>query len=405
MGLNRIFYLSLLLVAFIFVFFYGGKVPYMLLYTVLALPIVSLLHLVLGYLGLKFEQGLDSSSVVKGDKVTYTFRIANRSLFLLPYVSIKFFGDADMLKQQQDIKNLALRPLEKRQFCFEYGYKYRGCYEIGVNALEIQDFLGVFKLVRRMKQPLLITVYPRIIDINRIGLNTYYVPDQLLTKVSLYQDVSEIEDINKYSYGDNLKNVHWKLSAKVNELMVKKYQPTAAASALFFVDLKSNALTGESDALIEDKHIESAVAVLNSFLQSGAAVKLIYHDGEIRSLACSSPLDFEPAYEKLAKVKFKQEASFKDIIESQINNSLNKPDILLSTSNVDYGLYETLCRYKSVGYDLSLIYIPLEEITGARNPEVDQILSALSVMGINVFSINLNDDLVGVSEYGGRPNW
>lgn len=150
--------------AFIFVYFYGGKVPYMLFYTVLALPFVSLLYLALGYMGLKYEQGLDSSSIVKGGKVTLSLRIANRGLFILPYVSIRFFGDNGELIQQPGIKNIFLQPFSKREFCFEYVYKYRGCYELGVSAVEIQDFLGIFKLARRNKRPLFVTVYPRIIE-------------------------------------------------------------------------------------------------------------------------------------------------------------------------------------------------------------------------------------------------
>lgn len=404
MRLNRILYASLLFLAFIFVYFHGGKVPYMLFYTVLALPVVSLLHITAGYWGLKYEQSLDSSSVVKGGKVTLTLRIANRGLFILPYVSIRFFGGGGALIRQPDIQNISLQPFSKRKFCFEHVYRYRGCFELGVSAVELQDFLGIFKLARRNKRPMHVTVYPRIITIDSIGLNSHYLPCQMSNLGSRHEDVSVVEEINKYNYGDSLRKVHWKLSAKVNELMVKKYQSTAAASAIVIVDLKRNAFALESKAVIEDKHIETAVAVLRCCLHDGAYVRLVYHDGEIRTIECNSPIDFENAYRALAHVKFNQEASFKDIIDRQINHNINKPDILLSTSNVDYGLYETLCRVTSAGYDISLIYISPEEITGEKKPEVEQILSALSGVGIKVYSINISDHIKGVFEYGGRQN-
>jgi uncharacterized protein (DUF58 family) len=401
---NRILYASLLFMAFIFVYFYGGKVPYMLFYTVLALPVVSLLNIAAGYLGLKYEQSLDSSSAIKGGKVTYTLRIANRGLFILPYVKIRFFCSSSGLIEKPSIRNISLLPFSKREFCFDLVYKYRGCFELGVSVIEIQDFLGIFKLVRKNKRPLLVTVFPRIVDIEDFSLNARYLPEHTANLDSMYEDVSVIEDINKYNYGDSLKKVHWKLTAKVNELMVKKYQNTAAVSSMFIVDLKRNAFAAESNEVIEDKHIETAVAVLRRCIHKGAAVRLVYHDGEIRTLECSSSLDFENAYQALAEVKFNQEASFKDIIEIQINNIISKPDILLSTSNVDYGLYETLCRVKSAGFDISLIYISPGEITGEKTSGDKQILSALSGAGIKVYSINNSDDIKGVFKYGGSQN-
>jgi hypothetical protein len=399
---NRILYVSLLFLSFIFVYFYGGKVPYMLFYTVLALPVASFLHIVVGYLGLRYEQSVDSSSVVKGSNVTYSLHITNRGLFFLPYVSISFLNGIGTLIQQPSIKNISIQPFSNRVFHSEHVYKYRGCFELGVSRVEIQDFLGIIKLVLRNKRPLLVTVYPRIINIDSIELNIQYLPDQMSNHGSMYEDVSVIEEINKYNYGDSLKKVHWKLTAKVNALMVKKYQSSAAVSVLFIVDLKGNAFTPENNAIIEDKHIEVAVAILRCCIYNGAAVRLVYQDEEIRNTECNSFLDFENVYQTFAKINFNQQASFKDIIDSQMNHIINKPDILLSTSNVDYEVYETLGRVKLAGYDICFIYISTEEITIVNNPEVGQILSALSELGIKVYSINLSDDIKDVFEHGGR---
>jgi hypothetical protein len=306
------------------------------------------------------------------------------------------------LIQQPSIKNISIQPFSNRVFNYEHVYKYRGCFELGVSRVAIQDFLGIFKLVRRNKRPLMVTVYPRIITIDSTVLNTQYLPDQMLNHGGMYEDVSVIEEVNKYNYGDSLKKVHWKLTAKVNELMVKKYQSSAAVSALFIVDLKRNPFTAENNAVIEDKQIEVVVAVLRCCLYNGAAVRLVYQDEEIRNAECNTFLDFENAYQTFAKIKFNQQASLKDIIDSQMSHSINKPDILLSTSNVDYEVYETLGRAKSVGYDISFIYISTEEVTAVKNPEVEQILSALLELGIKVYSINLSDDIKAVFEHGGR---
>jgi hypothetical protein len=281
-------------------------------------------------------------------------------------------------------------------------YKYRGCYELGVSSVEVEDFLGIFKLVRKNERPLLVTVNPRLIMIDNMALTPDDRSEPISNLGSVHEDVSAIEEISKYNYGDSLTKIHWKLSAKMNELMVKKYQRNATACALFIVDLKRNTFTEDSNAVIEDKHIETTVAVLRYSLYNGAAVRLVYYDEEIHTIECNSPLYFENAYQALAKVQFNQEVSFTDLIDSQINHSINKPDILLSTSNLDDRLYETLRRVKSAGYEVGLIYISPEEIIGEKKTDAERILSVLFGSGIKVYRINLSDDIKGVLEYGGR---
>lgn len=396
MKLNRILYIGMLIIAFIFVYSYGGKVPYMLFYTVLIMPVVSLFHMITCYFLLKYEQNLDSDSIIKGDKVTFSLRIINRSFFILPYISISFWEVGAGVIQQSEIKNIALLPFGKREFKFEYIYKYKGCFKIGVSEIEVQDFLGIFKLVRRNKRPLLITVYPRRLDIDSFALNTNYSFGDISNFIGIQEDTSTIKEIDKYSYGDSLKKVHWKLTAKTNELVVKKYENHASASAVYLIDLKNNSFSEEDNAIIEDKHIETAIAVLKRLIYDGADVNLVYATEKIANIQCRSTSDFENVYEILAKVKFDQNINFKDIIFSQINQNINKSNIIISTSNLDNELYEVLSRTKLLGYDISLIHISTKEILGKKETDIEQMLSLLLELGIKVYSINMSEDIEAV---------
>jgi len=396
MKLNRILYIAMLITAFIFVYSYGGKVPYMLFYTVLILPVVSFFHMVTCYFLVKYEQDLDSDSVIKGDKVAFSLHIINRSFFILPYISIRFWEAGVGVIHQAEIKNIALQPFGKREFKFEYIYKYKGCFNIGVSEIEVQDFLGIFKLVRRNKRPLLITVYPRRIDIDSFALNTNYSFGDILNFIGIHEDTSTIKEINKYSYGDSLKKVHWKLTAKTNELMVKKYENYASASAVYIIDLKNNSFSKEDNAIIEDKHIETAIAVLKRLIYDCAYVNLVYTTEKITNIQCKSTSDFDNVYEILAKVKFDQNIKFKDIIYSQINQNINNSNIIISTSNLDCELYETLSKTKLLGYGISLIHISTKEISGKKETGNESILSLLSELGIKVYNINMSEDIEAV---------
>ncbi|WP_160686942.1 DUF58 domain-containing protein [Clostridium sp. C2-6-12] len=396
MKLNRIMYAVMFIIALIFVYSYGGKVPYMLFYTVLLLPVVSFVHLVTCcFLG-KYEQNLNSDSVIKGDRVDFSLRIINRSFFMLPYISIRFWENGAAVNKQSDMKSIALQPFGKRDFNFEYIYKYKGCFKIGISEIEFQDFLGIFKLVRRNKRPLLINVYPRNLHIDSFALNINYSFGDISNFIGIQEDTSIIKEIDKYSYGDSLKKVHWKLTAKSNELMVKKYENYASVSAVYIIDLKNNGFSEEDNAIVEDKHIETAIAVLKRLIHDDVDVKLVYADEKITSIQCRSSLDFEKVYEILAKVKFDQNIKLTDIIYSQTNENISNSNIIISTSNLDFELYETVNKMKLLGYDISLIHISTKEILGKKETDSNHILSLLLELGIKVYNINISDNIKAV---------
>lgn len=417
MKLNRILYLSLLIITFTFVYYYGGKVPNMFFYTVLVLPIVSYIYMLIGYFMLKYEQSLDNDLIFKGDKVTFTVNITNRSFFILPYISISFLNDKGGVIQKHKINNISLQPFSNREVSIDYIYKYRGDFKLGVSTIEVQDFLGIFKFTLKNKNPLYITVYPQIIDIDEFYLSSGYLSDNVSSIGGGQEDISTIEEINKYNYGDSLRKIHWKLTAKTNELMIREYEKIGSRSAILILDLQSNNFEVEKNAAIEDKLLETTIAILRYCIYNDAEVKLIYDSKGINAINYSNSLDFQKAYEALAKVEFNQKTSFKDIIESEVNCNIGKADIIIATFNINYILYEELNKAILLGCNITLIYIyGNEKIENNKaedkenlskvheDNEAKTILASLSELGIKLYEINIEEDIQAVFKQGGKRN-
>lgn len=417
MKLNRILYLSLLIITFTFVYYYGGKVPNMFFYTVLVLPIVSFTYMLIGYFMLKYEQSLDNDLIFKGDKVTFTVNITNRSFFILPYISISFLNDKGGVIQKHKINNISLQPFSKREISIDYIYKYRGDFKLGVSTIEVQDFLGIFKVILKNKTPLYITVYPQIIDIDEFYLSSGYLSDNVSSIGGGKEDISTIEEINKYNYGDSLRKIHWKLTAKTNELMIREYEKVGSRSAILILDLQSDNFEVEKNAAIEDKLLETTIAILRYCIYNDAEVKLIYDSKGINAINYSNSLDFQKAYEALAKVEFNQKTSFKDIIESEVSYNIGKADIIIATFNINYILYEELNKAILLGCNITLIYIyGNEKIENNKEEykenlskaygdnEAKTILALLSELGIKLYEINIEEDIQAVFKQGGKRN-
>jgi uncharacterized protein (DUF58 family) len=395
---SRVLFICLFFLALSFTYFNGGKVPYMLLYTMLILPVISIAFTLVIYLRFKFGQDLDKRFVTKGDKVNFIFSINNEDFFPYPYLRVSFHGSNTIFENQYQIKSFSLNPFSGRNYNFELQCNYRGNYEIGIDYVEIEDVFGLLKLRYTLDEPKYITVYPKIIYLEKFRLKTDFTSEAQTILNTREEDMTTISDVRKYQYGDSLRRIHWKLTARTQELMVKKFQSTSETNTLMMLDLKSNNFSLGENIILEDKLIEAAVAVLYYCLYKWIPVELVYFSDTLYSISAKNHLMFNEIYEALAKVKFNGEIAVEDLLEIYSENALNSTNVVLFTSNLNYDLYGQIYKTACTGYNVSLVYISPEKLTGVRDEEVEDILSSLPEIGIDSYRIGIDDDIKVILE-------
>jgi len=398
MAANRILYGFLLVLSVIFANFYGGKMPYMLLFLVLLLPVISMLYTVVLYFLFRYVQLVDRKYVTKGEKINYRFEISNESILCYPFIKVNFYGNEDFLARQFSSESFFLLPRKKLSFSYEITCSYRGEYMIGMKSVEFEDFMGLFRLVYNIPEPKDIIVLPRIIYLDRFLMKTNLPSDTQSVLNTQYEDLTTISDIRKYSYGDSLKRIHWKLSSKMDELYVKTYHGTSQTAAMFFLDFKQIEVPREVRIKLEDNLIEAVVAVIRYCLFNFIPVNMVYYMNDIVQMEAKTPSDFETIYKTLAQTRFNQNVAVEDIMELFLIDSSKKRDVFIFTANLNYNLYNQLCKVRVNGYEVSVIYVSSTSLTGKSTPEVENILSSLPDVGITVYRINADDDIKMVLE-------
>jgi hypothetical protein len=395
---SRILFICLFMSALTFSYFHGGKMPYMLLYTVLILPLASFSYSLLIYLRFKYGQELDKKFVTKGDKVNFIFSINNEDFLIYPYMAVSFYGAKTIFENQFQVRKFSLLPFSSRNYAFELQCNYRGNYEIGISSIEIEDFFGLFKFRYNVFEPKQVTVYPRIIYLDKFRLKTDFMSETHSILNSRDEDMTTVSDVRKYEYGDGLKRVHWKLTAKTGEIMVKKFQSTSQTNVLMLLDLQKNPYSFAENIVLEDSVIESAVAVLYYCLNKWIPINLVYYSEKLYHIHAKNHLVFNEIFESLTKVKFCESVPVKDLLEIYTNNILKKTNILVFTSNLDYELYDQVYKTANSGYDVGIIYTSPEKLTGVKNREVENILTYLPEIGVDVYRIDIGDDIKKVLE-------
>lgn len=395
---NRVLYACFFLSALIFTYFYGGKVPYGFLYIVIFMPIISFLYTLVILIRFKYTQSIDKNFITKGDIVNFNLSIHNEDFFLYPYIKINFCGDDTIFKNQFQSKSLSLLPFKGKKYSFQLECNYRGNYEIGIKSVQFEDFFGLFSLTYKNMETKHITVYPKIVFLERFKLKTNYMSETKSVLNNRFEDMTTVSDIRKYAYGDSLKKIHWKLTAKTRNMMVKNFQSTTQTSSVIFLDLQKNPYSHEINTIIEDKVLESAISVIYYCLNSWIPLNLVYYKDEIIDTAASSPLDFDEIYKTLTTISFLEKVGLKDLLKVHLMNNINNSNVVLCTSNLSYELYDEIYNANYSGYDISIIYVSPSELSGGSDSDADTILSNLTEIGVDVYKLNISDDIKHVLE-------
>lgn len=357
----RVFYFMLLMLSFIFVYNYGGKVPYFLFYVCIGLPLFSAAYLLIIFLNFKYIQIIDRRAAVKGDVVKYSLVVANEGILFYPYVKLAFEEKNDfMFKQLSGAENtiFSIPPLSKIKFDFSFQCKYRGIYSLSLKEIVFEDFLRIFKIRYKIKEIPILKVYPRILQ--GISLQCFsnsahetYRGEHLIT-----DEKYVFSDVRKYFYGDSIRDIHWKITAKKNELMVKEYEGFTDTDVNLLLDLSDPGYVKENKIIAEDRIIECTVSIIHNCLINNLTAEIIFFKGNLIQMQIKNMKAFDQIYDTLAFVEFNSEFNSEDLLEiiSEGNIKTAKHTMLL-TANISYSLCEALYKLNLSGINISLIYV------------------------------------------------
>ena len=404
MAKNRILYITVVFLSLSFVLFYGGELPYAIFYmTVLIMP-VSIIYTLIVYFSLSFSINAENPTLVKGERFNFYIIIKNKSPLFFPYINI-VYKDTVAFKIEDGADGGTTAPMPARSENPQYNGsrsantpnerfararqgerrfaesatfinstlsvtpfakvgsyitlvgQYRGSYVVENYDIRIMDLLGLISIPVKKPTGCQVTVYPRIIPIDRFSYKTSFDIDSASRVFSMIDDATTVSDIRGYNIGDVMKRVHWKLSAKTRSLKVKNYEKIAMSSVLLIIDLSG--IDGEQIIKLktEDKMVEAYVALLYYFLNNHFSVSLCFYDDEFVMLKADSVEMFELLCEKITMLEFRSEVAVEDLIDHVSTETLIPSNVCVVTSKLSNGLIERLYSCAEAGNQTSLIYV------------------------------------------------
>jgi len=388
MLLNRVILIFIIIVTGIFASNYGGNVSYALFYISLTAPLFAFAYTFYVYIRFRLYQEIGQRVVVKGDLTPYSFTLANEDYITFCSIKVNFLQDKSNIINGEAFQDYCLLPNESETMETKLRCNYRGEYYIGADSVDIMDFLYLFKITYPIKSKLKVTVLPRVVPISRLTL----APARKDVKNTPYllQSVKDTMDLDtrKYQRGDSKKQIHWKVTAKKRELMSRNFITDPKLEMVVIMDLGQIKADELTKIVMEDKIIESALAISNYCKENHTKVDIYYDQNGLNKSVIGGGVDFELFYKQCISLRFYAERPLCNILDDVADDNVYERFYIIITHEITGELYQSCLKTAGKGNLLSILFVQ-----DKLSSEEEAILISFKLAGIPVRRITREDEI------------
>lgn len=159
--------------------------------------------------------------------------------------------------------------------------EHAGNLEISLYKIRVYDYFKLFSLRRKHGGVIKIAILPVLHEMTEdelLNRSRMQVESDYFSSVKSGDDPSEVFMIREYREGDRPTRIHWKLSMKQDQLMIKEFSDPLNCSMLIFANL---GISMEEDVLAYmDALMECALSMSYSFLMKGQIHYFAWYDAK-----------------------------------------------------------------------------------------------------------------------------
>lgn len=328
----------------------------------------------------EYARKLSNNRVFFGEQVDLEIEIANRKPLPLPWLQI----DDEVPKEVTLLKgktspshlptNVVLNNLLSLSWYHKIKRRYpmqcqkRGYFSFGPATLRSGDLFGFFMRQKELETVDHLMVYPRIVPLERLIIPSNQPVGDIRTRSQIFKDPILTLGVREYHFGDSLKYIHWKSSARLGQLQTKIFEPTTTVDMGIFLDVRTVKYPywGSIPDLLE-LSIITAASVANYALSKGYRVGLyvnhhaIASDQLIRIAPSQHPGQFKQILEALAPIQSVEAGPMSQLILNESRNLTWTSSLVVIAAAPTEELLATLYHMKSVGRRVALILVGSQE--------------------------------------------
>lgn len=318
---SRILYAGIIIAAFIFSQALYDSVSLFTLVCVLILPFISALLLLIGKSTIQIQCKLIHKEVNRFQETKLYVEVRCGAPFLSPVLRLNCLLPDDLGDRTCKRRlHISFSPMTKTVIEMPFTYNYRGTYDVGVDSIEICDFLRLIKVKKRVNTNWKLRVMPRFLPVDLNMQQKIYLEDGASTDmVNAGGYAADLLGVREFNDSDSLRYVHWNLSAIKDELMVKTFAANRQKQVYILLDLTDDTPEELQSRRRGDALVETALSLARNFMSHIGSVCLMFSGGGLQTHQIDTPLSLSAAYTAVALCPLQPPKAL-DKMLSQISN-------------------------------------------------------------------------------------
>lgn len=225
--------------------------PLILLVALLALLILFTTDIWLRYClhALHFEHELSEKRALFGETITFSCMIENAKLLPLPWLEIADTIPGALIFRGRQLRTqlssnramleslFSLRWYERITRHYTVQCRARGVHTFGPTIIRSGDLFGFGERHETIENRSYLIVYPLIMPLSSFQIPARYPFGDRRAPRRLLEDPSRVIGVRDYIYGDDLRRVHWKATARTMTLQSKVYEATTTYTLVLFLNV------------------------------------------------------------------------------------------------------------------------------------------------------------------------
>src|SRR6266566_1408329 len=352
----------------------------------------------------RYQRQFSEQRALFGEEIQLSLSVENAKLLPLPWLEIEdsvpqpltFKGRhlrVNISNNMVILENLfSLRWYERVTRPYTVLCNARGVHMFGPTVLRSGDVFGFLNRQETLSNRQYLLVYPLVVSITRFGLPSRHPFGDHQAPRRMLEDPSRVIVVRDYMYGDDLRRVHWKATARMMQLQSKVYQATTTYTLVLFLNIVSqlDAWYGIRPEL-QELAICATASVADWALDQGYAVGLYANtimyipemgvsmstsqDGEGKEQGLETAvadqlkrrrIHLPPAsneeqrkriMEVLARIQSYFGSSLEDLIQAERTRLPAGATVVVVTSTISDPLLDMLSRVKQSGHSVTILYV------------------------------------------------
>lgn len=354
----------------------GSPLFFLLAVTVLLVILAEVLAVLWASSTLRVSAEISEGTVRRDEEAVLVLRVRHRGRIpvapvRLALASLSGREDREILLRNQPGRLQSLRmPLKARHV---------GVWSSGIRSCTVESLLGI--ACRKVVTPdslYSLTVLPRTFDTAPLALAPGDPGSEMMARAT--EDLNAPSDVRSYQPGDPMKKIHWKLSLRKNELMVRKFDEPVLQDVLIVMDCSRPPSWGhaEAEADIRDALLETAASVYTDEMKTGHSLRL--------PLLGTVPVDIDRnmgapiAFDYLARVDFSAADRFERVLIMESRRLRKVGCVVVISARLNSAMVDIMTRMHRMGPNLRLYLITF----APDDPDFLPLIARLRHTGIEV---------------------